>query len=223
MKTQRRNVQFQSKIAILPYRTLLDLSRQQLIDVDMKIVVTQAIIGKQCTWLRLEGNMITSIGVSTLVTAFHQKNSLEGLGLFGNQISDLGVQTLSLALSSSKHLMKSLGLGNNNITDIGVEYLASMLKNNRTMTQLWLQKNQITDRGVQLLIDAIETYSTHIQELDLSNNILVSDLSVNAFSRLVQHNQVLKRLWIYGGSLTSKGKEQLLKVKQSRTKFDLRV
>ncbi len=189
----------------------------------METVVTQAIIGKQCTWLRIEKNMITSIGAATLAAAFQKRNSLEGLGLFGNQLSDGGVQSLCTALLSHRNLVKTLGLGENGITDLGVGYLAEMLKTNRILTQLWLQKNEITDQGVQLLTSVIEMHSTNIQELDLSNNTLVSDSSVDSFCSLIQHTLVLRRLWVYDCNISSKGKEQILKTKQTKEDFDLRV
>lgn len=218
-----RSLLFKKRIAELPFRSPLNLNKQQLIDADMELIVEQAIVGKQCIWLRLEDNKITSDGISILVTAFQKKNTLEGLGLFGNQISDLGVQTLALAISFSKNKIRSLGLGNNGITDTGIESLANMLKTNRTITQLCLQKNQVTDRGIQLLLDAIELYSIGIQELDLSSNTLVTDSSVGAFCNLIQHNGVLKQLWIYECNLTPKGREQLVKTKKSKNQFDLRV
>jgi Ran GTPase-activating protein (RanGAP) involved in mRNA processing and transport len=223
VRKPRRNLQFERTIAQLPYHSPLDLSKHQLIDANMETVVTQAIIGKQCTWLRIEKNMITSIGAATLAAAFQKRNSLEGLGLFGNQLSDGGVQSLCTALLSHRNLVKTLGLGENGITDLGVGYLAEMLKTNRILTQLWLQKNEITDQGVQLLTSVIEMHSTNIQELDLSNNTLVSDSSVDSFCSLIQHTLVLRRLWVYDCNISSKGKEQILKTKQTKEDFDLRV
>ena len=222
-KTPRRNLLFQKRIVELPFRSPLNLNKQQLIDADMEIIVEQALIDKQCIWLRSEENKITPDGISILVTAFQKKNALEGLSLFGNRLSDLGVQILTLAISFSKNKIRSLGLGNNGITDTSIEYIANMLKVNRTITQLCLQKNQITDRGVQLLLDAMEIYSAHIQELDLSGNTFVTDSSVNAFCNFIQHNEALEQLWVYGCNLTPKGREQLVKTTKSRKQFDLRV
>lgn len=221
-KRLHRNTQFLKQIAELPHRSPLNLSKQQLIDADMKIVVEKAIIGRQCIWLRLEENMITPDGISVLVKAFESKNVLEGLGLFGNQLSDLGIQILALAIACSKNKIKALGLGKNNITDRGIGYLVNMLNANRLITQLWLQKNQITDEGVQLLLDGIDTYCTQIREIDLSDNIFVTDASMNGFYNLIQRNETLKVLWIYGCSLTSQSKQTIMKKRLSK-RLDLRV
>jgi Ran GTPase-activating protein (RanGAP) involved in mRNA processing and transport len=219
----RHNLPLDRKIAELKQRSPLDLSKLQLTDNDMEIVVTKAIIGKQCTWLRIEKNTITSDGASILANMFQKKNSLEGLGLFGNHLSDIGVQYLTTALSSNRNLVKALGLGGNGITDLGAGYLAEMLKTNRTVIQLWLQKSNITDQGIRLLLDVMETRSTSMQELDLSDNTLVSDSSVDSLCSLIQHTVLLRRLWVYGCNLSSKGKEQLLKTKPTQKDFDLRV
>lgn len=74
---------------------------------------------------------------------------LESLDLRNNYISDLGVQYFATSIVHSK--LKTLNLESNGITMDGASYLAQIIKNNRTLTELYLSKNHLGDRGVELL------------------------------------------------------------------------
>lgn len=78
---------------------------------------------------------------------------LDSLDLRNNYISDLGVKYLSSSIINSS--LKTLNLESNGITTEGAEYLAYMLKNNQTLTELYLSKNHLGDRGVGLLANAL--------------------------------------------------------------------
>jgi Ran GTPase-activating protein (RanGAP) involved in mRNA processing and transport len=119
----------------------------------MKIVVKHAIIKNHCKRIRLRDNNITAQGALTLAEGLNNNLALESLDLRNNYISDLGVQFLSTSMIHSN--LKTLNLESNGITDEGAQYLAQMLKNNGTLTELYLSKNHLGDRGVELLSNAL--------------------------------------------------------------------
>jgi Ran GTPase-activating protein (RanGAP) involved in mRNA processing and transport len=119
----------------------------------MKTVVKHAMIKNRCKRIRLRDNNITSHGALTLAEGLNNNMTLESLDLRNNFISDLGVRYLSSSIIYSN--LKTLNLESNDITAEGAQYLAQMLKNNRTLTELYLSKNHLGDRGVELLTNAL--------------------------------------------------------------------
>jgi Leucine-rich repeat (LRR) protein len=51
----------------------------------MNIIAKEAIIKKQCTWLSLKNNNITSVGLSIIADGLDENESLESLYLSQNQ------------------------------------------------------------------------------------------------------------------------------------------
>jgi Ran GTPase-activating protein (RanGAP) involved in mRNA processing and transport len=119
----------------------------------MKLVVTKAIVKKRCKRIRLRDNHITSQGALILAEGLHHNILLESLDLRNNRIGDVGVQVLAPAIAQSN--LKTLNLESNQITYEGAPFLAQMLRNNRTLTELYLSKNQLGDRGVELLANVL--------------------------------------------------------------------
>jgi Ran GTPase-activating protein (RanGAP) involved in mRNA processing and transport len=121
----------------------------------MKIVVKYAMMKNHCKRIRLRDNHITSQGSSILSEGLYNNTRLESFDLRNNQISDIGVQFLSLAIIYSN--IKTLNLESNEITVEGAYYLAQMVKDSRTLAELYLSKNHLGDRGVELLANALMT------------------------------------------------------------------
>ncbi|UJR17341.1 hypothetical protein I4U23_004236 [Adineta vaga] len=186
----------------------INLSKQQLTDSDMDIVVQQAIVNKQCTNLWLENNKITSKGASILADSLRNSTTLSDLWLYGNLISDTGVQYLSSALSVNRTVRK-LGLASNNITNAGVSHLAEMLKRNHTLIMLGLAMNKIGNQGVQMLSNVIAHQNSSLQVLTLDRNELISDSSLDSFVDMIKQTRSMKELWINDCSLSEKGKKKL--------------
>ncbi len=128
----------------------------------MKIVVKYAIKRKHCKRIRLRDNNITFQGSSILSEGLYNNTTLESLDLRNNQISDIGVQFLSLAIVYSN--IKTLNLEANEITSEGAQYLAQMLKDSRTLAELYLSKNHLGDRGIELLANALSDDNRNTQE-----------------------------------------------------------
>jgi Ran GTPase-activating protein (RanGAP) involved in mRNA processing and transport len=140
----------------------VDLDRLNLNDRDMKIVIKYAIIKNHCKRIRLRDNNITSHGSSILSDGLYNNTTLESLDLRNNQISNFGVQFLSLAIAYSN--IKTLNLESNEITAEGAQYLAQMIKDSRTLAELYLSKNHLGDRGVELLANALNNEMIYSQE-----------------------------------------------------------
>jgi Ran GTPase-activating protein (RanGAP) involved in mRNA processing and transport len=140
----------------------LDLDKQNLIDRDMKIVVRYAIKRNHCKRIRLRDNHITAEGSSILSKGLSNNTTLESLDLRNNSLGDIGVQFLSLAIVYSN--IKTLNLESNEITAEGARYLAQMLKDSRTLAELYLSKNHLGDRGVELIAKALSDETRNSQE-----------------------------------------------------------
>ncbi|CAF3665735.1 unnamed protein product, partial [Rotaria sp. Silwood1] len=216
---QYQNFKLKQKIRQQKNNSQVYLKGQKLIDRDMNIIIEEAIIKKQCTWLYLSSNKITSMCVSILAEALNNNTTLEQLYLSDNQVCDNGVYSLIKILSLNNNILKRLNLTKNGITEIGAKYLAEMLKTNKILTHLNLGENEINDHGVQILSDAIENYNTTIQSLDISSNKLLTDESIDYLLQMIKNNSSLNKLQIYNCSLSEKGKQKLKTSEQLKKNF----
>lgn len=191
----------------------------------MELVVKQAILDKQCQFLSLQSNKITSVGASILADVFNQNQvRIETLDLSNNYISDNGVESIVHSLSSdNNNTLRTLILQKNRITDKGARYLAEMLKTNETLLWLYLGENEISNEGVRLIAQAIEQENHSLEMLILSSNKLITDLSIDYIVSMLEKNQSLKKLWIDGCHMSDRGKQRLEKIEQSKKSFYLRM
>jgi hypothetical protein len=215
------NCKLEQIISENEFSSSMNLSKEQLIDQDIPILIQQAIITKQCTILDLTANEITSEGASFLADALNNNLILKELILYNNRISDKGVRAIALELSINNSTLKKLNLGFNYISDDGAQHLAQMLKTNRTLTHLCLQQNHIGDRGTQLLAGVLARHNWSLEYLNLSSNKLLSDLSVTALIDLLQLNQSLQKLDIDACNLTEITEVKLQKIIKSKKDFEL--
>ncbi|CAF3375013.1 unnamed protein product [Rotaria socialis] len=211
------NPQLEINISKCHSRTTVDLSKQQLLDRDLKTVVKQALTEKECTRLDIGYNSITSVGASIVADALKQNTTLEELNFHNNCVSDLGVHSLAKVLSSNTSIVKSLELGSNGITDKGAEHLAEMLKTNRSITWLALAG----DRGVRLLANTVNHQNSNLLILSLHVNKSISDASVDAIIDILQHNRSLKKLWMQDCNISEDGKMKLREAAKSKQNFSL--
>jgi Ran GTPase-activating protein (RanGAP) involved in mRNA processing and transport len=184
----------------------------------MKIVVKHAMIKNRCKRIRLRDNNITFQGASTLADGLYNNMTLESLDLRNNSIGDLGVQYLSLAIIHSN--LKTLNLESNHITAEGTQYLAQMLKNNRTLTELYLSKNHLGDRGIELLTNALNDEKKNhldqenrvnpstLQHLYLGQND-ITDVGIEYIADMLKTNRMLTWLWLSGNEIGNRGVELL--------------
>ncbi len=218
---QYQNIKLEQQIGQSYNSVCLD--EMELIDQDMEIIVKEAIINKQCNFLSLQSNKITSIGASILAESLNNNTTLETLYLRDNYISDDGVESLVHILTSHPNVVKTLVLQKNKITDKGAKYLAQMLEVNQTLTWLYLGENEISNEGVRMISKAIETHNKTLEMLVLSSNKLLTDLSVDYLLSMIRNNQSLKKLWIDDCNLSNTGKQRLENVQQSKKDFYVRA
>ncbi|CAF1358731.1 unnamed protein product [Rotaria sp. Silwood1] len=225
--SQYQNSKLEQKIAQSYNYSSICLDNMDLVDQDMEIIVKQAIITKQCNFISLQFNKFTSIGISILADALNNNNNnnntLEILYLGNNYISDDGIYFLANILSMNNHTLKTLVLQKNRITDKGVRYLAEMLKINQTLIWLYLGQNEISDEGIRILAQTIQYQNHTLEMLVLSNNKLLTDISIDYLIEMIKHNQSLKKLWIDNCNLSELGKERLNKIQQIKKDFYIRV
>ncbi|CAF4387115.1 unnamed protein product [Rotaria sp. Silwood2] len=210
---------------ILQFRLLsfIDLEYQNLIDDDMNIIAREAIIKKKCRQLRLQGQRITSNGVSILAKTLQNNETLEILDLSKNRVCDTGVADSAQVLALNNSALKTLSIRSASVTDVGIQHLAEMLKTNTVLTGLELSENQISDRGVELLANSLTRHNQSLIWLSLSFNWLVSDLSIDFLVRMLEQNVSLKEWYISDCNLTENGKSKLRQTEKSNVGFRLRV
>ena len=204
-------------------RSEVNLYKTELTNRDVVIVIKEAMDNKQCVGLYLGLNKITSIGVSILADSLKDNKTLEKLSLYDNEAGDNGIYFLAKALSIYNRNLKKLDLGKNKITDEAVKHLAQMLKVNKTLALLYLTQNEITDGGVFILADTIQNYNTTLELLHLSENKLLTDLSVNPLVSMIEHNQSLKDFRICDCNLSATGKERLKMLQPLKENFKILV
>ena len=89
--------------------------------------------------LGLASNNITNTGVSHLADMFKKNHALIMLGLAMNRIGNQGIQLLAHALEHSKAALEVLTLDRNElVSDASVDSLVSIVTQNRSMKELWI-------------------------------------------------------------------------------------
>ncbi|CAF2558353.1 unnamed protein product [Rotaria sp. Silwood2] len=200
---------------------LVQLNSQKLSDQDMEVVVKHAIQKRQCTFLDLHDNEITSEGMSILASALRDNSKLHTLYLHDNRLFDKGIYSLAQILTSNNKTLEVLGLNSIGLTDVGAEDLGVMLQKNHTLTRLQLQANEIGDRGVLYLADALTKYNTTLEQLEMAENKFVSDSSVDLLVEMIKHNRSLKVLDVRLCNISDSGKAKLQEAVESNKDLQL--
>ncbi len=149
-----RNEKLEQLIAQCPSNSTIDLDNQGLIDKDIPIIIQQAIIDKQCFYLKLNCNMIADEGTEHLAKILQSNTSLSILALGSNKVTDAGACRIAEALHRNTNLT-FLDLVGNLMTDKGSLFFAQALGINSTLKSLWISCNSIGDSGVQHLAQAL--------------------------------------------------------------------
>jgi Ran GTPase-activating protein (RanGAP) involved in mRNA processing and transport len=116
-------------------------------------------------------------------------------------------QSCSIHLDGNTALEK-LALSDNNVGDRGVHFLAKILSLNNC--SLWqINRNHISDRGIEVLTSVLIHHNSTLQRIDLDENKLMSDASVDIFVAILKFNCSLSILDICNCNLSENGKERL--------------
>ena len=177
-------------------KSIIDLSRQQLIDQDMIIISKRAVVRKKCIGLNLWGNNLTYKSISTLVETLNGNETLKELDLACNRILDKGIKIISPFLALNTCILEDIDLSSNGITEEGARHLAYMCRKNRTLKTLALNNNRINDTGLTLLVEAIVTENTTLKQLKLESNEYITTRGVLSIFDLLQKSSNLEELCI---------------------------
>ncbi|KAL4221640.1 Leucine-rich repeat-containing protein 34 [Mactra antiquata] len=126
-------------------------------------------------------------------------NSLEELHLQKFDIRDFGATRLAENLMEN-FTLQYLDLSCNRITRDGTKELAKVLKKNTAIKKLDLSFNRLEDDGAMHLAEAIATYNTTLETLDVrTNNICGKGLC--SLSDAMKMNNSLTQIYIWGNKL----------------------
>ncbi|CAF4087126.1 unnamed protein product [Rotaria sordida] len=218
-----QNKKLQDLIEQCQSQSEVNLMALNLNDEDMKIVVKEAIINKQCKELYLQYNKLTSVGASIIANALNNNATLEDLYLTDNRLCDKGVRNLITILSLNSSTLSLLDLQDTSITDEGATYVAEMLKTNTRLCRLLLGDNEISDRGVEQLSEALSYHNNTLISLNLTNNKLISELGIDSLVKMLKHNQTLIYLYIEECDLSEKEKDKLRQTARIKKGFKLEM
>ncbi|UJR32402.1 hypothetical protein I4U23_019864 [Adineta vaga] len=221
--TTRKHHVLMNRIKEFQCRTKIDLSSQNLTDDDMYLIVQEVIINKECTWLYLEKNKITSIGASIIAKAFNDNKSLQWIDMSHNHLGNEGVRALTEVLSLNNSRLKALYLWSVELTDDGIEYISDMLKVNRVLTHLGLAENRISEVGIRCLNNVLSYGNNTLTELDLSHNKSINDLNVDSIIQMIKGSRSLTDLNLEKCNFSSRGKDKLVQSAKSKTNFNLSI
>ena len=194
-----------------------------LTDDQMQFITQNAIFAKQCRWLSLQYNRITSAGLTILADELSEDVELESLHLSGNQIDDANIDYWSDILFQRCYRLTFLSLDQNSIGDEGAQCLAKILTTNETLTDLWLSKNKIGNRGVRALATAVALDNKTLLQLYLDRNPLIDDDSMVWLTAILKLNRSLVTFYIQDCSLTSASQASLEHDAKKKENFDLFV
>ncbi|CAF4431746.1 unnamed protein product, partial [Adineta steineri] len=125
---QYRNPKLEEMIQSSQVRGSLSLDSMDLNDRDMTIVIKLPIYEKECRFLSLRNNEITSDGGSILAQSFDGSTPLKSLILDNNRIMDEGVKSIAKAFQNENVGFRALHLNLTGVTDAGCDYLAEMIR-----------------------------------------------------------------------------------------------
>jgi len=216
------NPKLSADIAMCKIRSRNYFNGRRYNENDLKIIVQQLILEKQCQELSLRETRIDCQGASILAKSLQNNIYLENLIISYNSIGDTGAQALAQALSgNNNHTLKQLSLGHNEITDNGAKYLAQMLETNRTLTHLFLPNNEITDQGLKYLVNVLLHPNKTLQVLSLERNKFRDESTVNLLVSLLRTNQTLTSLNVDSCKLSRTAVKQLQSIAEHKPNFQL--
>ena len=147
--------------------------------------------------LNLNDNNMTAEVAEDLASVIKNNSNLEQLRLGYNDFKASRVLVLQ-ALQESTEL-KILNLNSNGMNEEVAEHLASIIKNNSNLEQLYLANNNFKSSGV-LILQALKSI-TNLRILALSNNLLHDPVTELTATELLSNNPLITELWLGGNML----------------------
>ncbi|XP_069806991.1 NACHT, LRR and PYD domains-containing protein 6-like isoform X2 [Dendropsophus ebraccatus] len=133
--------------------------------------------------LHLDGNNLPDKSCSQFASVLNTNQSLKILVVFGNHMSGPHFIDLVKALSSPACSLKEIRLADNHLSDTSCTQLASIIRNNRSLTKLCLTGNHLSGPHFSDMVDALCSPDCRIEELHMKSNGL-SETEKEALRRL---------------------------------------
>lgn len=128
----------------------LDLSSNQISDRSIRLLSTVLLPEEKCSLksLNLSNNFISNQGAKYLSEMLRTNTTLTELWLGNNDIGSEGIEELTDILAYDNQTLKYLSLSSNRfVNDESIDDFINLLKENRTLTSLWLTDCNISEQN----------------------------------------------------------------------------
>ena len=133
-------------------------------------------------YLNLTCNRISRDGAAVLASLLRRNTSLEILDLSYNRIQSDGAKHLSAALAASNSNLKALVLVSNCIEGDGIVSVATAMKTNHTLSNVYIWGNNLDQRASHAFDDLIQSKRLKLSNTDVKpyvvdNRVYLAELS----------------------------------------------
>ena len=170
------------------------------------IVISKALTNiKSLEILSIENNEIDDLAVDDIATALASNSGIKQLWVGENLFKSSGISTiLQPLMKAAKPSLEVLELSHINLLFKTVDDTSTvLLKNSKTIKQLWLEGNNLSSKSFMVMSDAI-IKCTSISLLNLRNNNVDEELA-GALSKVLTNKTELRQLYLGNNQLQNEG------------------
>ena len=146
--------------------------------------------------LHLRHNSVGSDGAALLSEALNDDDSLTHLLLGWNDIGVSGIEFIcdSILRQKQDQALRLLDVDGNDLGSDGAAAVSLLLRDNSSLSSIWLASNNIGDLGIDSLSDSL-CHSSTLLTLDLENNGITAEGGA-LLAVALRHNSTLEKLWL---------------------------